>query len=132
MIVIIPTFVALILYIIIYKYVRSSSLRVIPSIEASGNDPNHPRALKIPRRDTQLLQRMIFMFTIFIGGWSPLYISAIVLPDFPFTLLIYASFTLLAKLSLLVDVISLYLHNPQIRRFLQNVLFKCSLTEQDI
>lgn len=132
MIVLIPTFASVVLYVLIYQHVRSSSRRVLPSIEISRIDSNYPKIFRIPRRDTQLLRRMIVMFVIFIGGWSPLYISAIILPDISSTFLTFASFTLLAKFSLLVDIINLYLHNPQIARYLRNVLFKCSFTQHDI
>lgn len=129
MLVIAPTMINLIIYIIIFNYVRSSSHRVHPSVQNTGNDVNNQQPRRMSRRDNQLIRRMVIMFS-FIGGWSPIYIFLIITPDYFFTLVLSSCFIFLAQLCLLFDVINLYVHNSELRKYLQNIIFKCSNTEQ--
>lgn len=131
MIVISPTVVGVILHIIILNHVRSSTLRVNPSVHITENDvQNSQQQQRLNRRDNQLIRRMILMFCIFVGGWSPLYIYCIIIPDFSFTLLLSSIFTLWAKLCLLIDIINLYIYNYQLTKYLLHLVIKCSQIEQ--
>ena len=122
MIVISPTLIALVLHVIIYKYVRSSTRRVNPTVQTTDNDLHTVQN----RRDSHLLRRMMIIFGIFVGGWSPLYIYSIIIPDFSFALLPSSLLTCLAKLCLLTDIISLYIYNQPLRKYLLNLICKCS------
>jgi len=131
MIVIIPILISLVLHAIIYNYVRSSTRRVQPLVQIVENDVNnHHQQQRINHRDSQLILRMIILFCIFVGGWSPLYIYTIIIADFSVTLPLSSFFTLLAQLGLLINIIYLYLYNHKLRKYLQDIIFKCSHIEQ--
>lgn len=69
---------------------------------------------------------MIFMFCLFVGGWSPVCIHSIVtavLDYYDTTLSILA---LIAELSLLCCVVNLYVYNHDLRLYLKNQLVKFS------
>jgi hypothetical protein len=104
MIVITPVLIDIIIYIIIFNHVRSSSHRVQPSIQIRGNNTNNHRQQRMSRRDNHLIRRMIVMFSIFVGGWSPIYIYLIIIPDYFFTSLLSAVFILVAQLCLLIYI----------------------------
>jgi hypothetical protein len=130
MIIIIPILIGLILHIIIFNHVRSSTRRVQPSAQTPENDANNQQQQRTNHRDSQLIRRMIIMFGILVVGWSPLHIYTIIIPDFSITLPLSSCFTLLAQLCLLINIINLYLYNHQLRKYLQNLIFKCSHLEQ--
>ena len=120
MIAIIPSLIYLITNIIIFKYACSSSNRVQkPSTIPSNNLQQH-----INRRDMHLLRHMIIMFCIFIGGWSPLYIYMIIVDVIDPTLVVASLLILLTEMSLLVDIIDLFLYNHELRKYLRNKIFK--------
>lgn len=129
MLVICPILTSLILHIIIYNYVRSSSRRVNPNIQVSEIGIQNIPHRRLSRRDGHLIRRMILMFCIFIGGWSPLYIYCIIIPDFSFTLLLSTIFTFWAKSCLLIDIINLYIYNQELTKFIINFIFRCSQIE---
>jgi hypothetical protein len=128
MIVIIPSFICFISHIIILIYVRSSSRRVQPSFQITTNHLNNYQQQGINRRDKHPLRHMFIMFSIFVGGWSPIYIHTMIIPGTSLVLLVPSLLTLLAKLSLLFDIINLFIYNHELRKYLQNVIFKCSAT----
>ena len=126
MIVINPVLIGIIIHTIIFNYVHSSSRRIQPSTHISGNDANHPQPQRINRRDTHLIRHIIVMFSMFLAGWSPIYIFLIIIPDFFFTLLLSSCLILLAQLCVLFDIINLYAYNHELRKYLQNTIFKCN------
>ena len=125
MIVILPSMTCLALNLLIFRYVRSSSHRVQPvscvTQDESANNP--PR--RINRRDLHLIRHIIIMFCIFIGGWAPVYIFATVVTNLSFDALSICALIALAEVSLLADVINLYVYNHELRRHLINKICQC-------
>jgi hypothetical protein len=120
MIVVVPLIICFINNTIIFNYVRASTNRVQPL--AVDTKKNQHQATN--RRDLYLLRHMIIMFCIFVGGWSPIYIYAILVSDVLFTSLIVSLLFLLAEVFLLFDIIDLFLYNHELRRYLLDKIFK--------
>ena len=78
--------------------------------------------MRLTRRDIRLLRQMLLMFAIFVGGWGPLYIHAIVTKDAPVNLLVVRSLSLVAAMSLLADVVYLFLYNHRMSQYVKHVL----------
>jgi hypothetical protein len=117
-IVIIPGLICLILNMIIFNYVRTSTNRIQP-ISTTVTNNQH-----INRRDKHLLRHIIIMFCIFVGGWSPIYIYQLVNSTFSNSL--YFSFMILAEVSLLLDITNLFIYNHELRKYFQDKIFKCT------
>lgn len=125
--VIVPSLVSLIINLIIFKSVRQSSHRVQAQSQiTNGEDaPTISRAKTISRRDLHLLRHILVMFCIFIGGWSPVSIYAVVVPLASWTSLELSLLILLAECSVIADVINLFIYNHEVRGRLKTRIFKC-------
>lgn len=117
MCVIIPMLICLNNNILIFRYVRSSTSRV----QSLAIAPKGRRKSPIGRRDLHLLRHMIVMFCIFVGGWSPIAIYSI-MSHYNASSIVRVLFTLLAELSLLLDVGNLFLYNRGLRRCFRSEL----------
>lgn len=94
-------------------YARRSTRRV------HSNDEQRSGIVVLSQRDTHLLKHMIFMFVIFFCGWVPLYIIAVINWNgtaIPYVL--HHVLTILPTLSLLFDVVNLFVYNHELRRYL--------------
>jgi hypothetical protein len=100
---------------IIFNYVRSSTNRVQPSSMTVTN------AQHINRRDKHILRHIIIMFSIFVGGWSPVYIYSLVRSTLSAS--VYFSLMILAEVSLLLDIIDLFIYNHELRKYFQDKIF---------
>ncbi|UJR21680.1 hypothetical protein I4U23_024757 [Adineta vaga] len=120
LIVIIPALICLVINILIFQHVRSSTNRVQPSF-TTGNENQY---LQINRRDLYLLRHMIISFCIFLGGWSPVYLYNVIVFEPSFVSIISSICVLLAELSLLLDIIDLYLYNHELRRYFREKLYQ--------
>jgi hypothetical protein len=118
-IVFIPLVIFCINNIIIFRYVRSSTNRVKPSSAIVQTNQHQP----ITRRDLHLLRHMIIMFCIFVGGWAPVYIYAIISLQLDSNLMA-ASFTVLSQLSLFLNITNLFLYNHELRRYFREKIFR--------
>ncbi|CAM4789098.1 unnamed protein product [Rotaria magnacalcarata] len=120
MVVIFPSCVSLIANGIIFNLVHSSSRRILPHREISSTSIINLRRRKLSHRDIYLLKHMIFMLVVYIGGWGPIYIVA-VLNNQP-----YSSSTtqnllfVLAEISTLCNIADLFLYHRAVRRYLLN------------
>jgi hypothetical protein len=119
-VVIVPSLICLIINIIIFSYVRSSTKRVNPSSATTiASSP-----LCINRRDLRLLRHMIVMLCIFVGGWAPSYVYSFVAKT-TFNNTVFLILIVLAELSITVDIINLFLYNHDLRRYLIARIFLC-------
>ena len=125
MIVILPSVICLALNLVIFRYVRSSSHRIQPVSHITQDESVNHQPQRINRRDIHLLRHIIFMFCVFIGGWAPVYIFATIITNLPFDALSICALIVLAELSLLVNVINLFVYNHELRRHLFNKICKC-------
>lgn len=67
----IPSSLMMIFNLLIYIYVRTSSRRIYP-IGTNGNNPIIQNT-----RDIYLVKHMLFIFVVFVVGWSPAFILAL-------------------------------------------------------
>ena len=132
MVVIAPSIVGLSNYLLIFFHVFSSTRRThtaVPAISTLAPDVNpHPRTRMNPR-DRHLLQHVLVMFSIFVGGWTPVFLLSIVSPDFSFDTMGISLTALLTQLSLLCIVIDLFVFNHELSKTLKHILLHCSLRE---
>ncbi|UJR37556.1 hypothetical protein I4U23_030257 [Adineta vaga] len=124
-IIIIPVLLYIIINVIIFKYVQSSTRRIQPRTETMVVDNNSVQQLKLNRRDIHLLRHMIIMFFVFVIGWCPIYITTVVNAHIPVDLLILKILSLLAEISLFCNVIDLFLYSHDLRQFLKSMVMPC-------
>jgi len=98
---------------IIFKSTRRSTRRVQP---ANGENAQAPA---LSHRDARLLKHMIFLFTVFICGWTPIYIIIIIdwngIAVSPIVLQVFLT---VPVASVFIDVTDLFLYNHELRRYL--------------
>ncbi|CAF1303882.1 unnamed protein product [Adineta steineri] len=121
MVVIIPSIICLMNNMMIFKYARSSTNRIQTSLEGAKNNAQQRQHLS--RRDLHLLRHMIVMFCIFVVGWSPIYLYAIIAVQFSFSSIILSMFIISALLSVLVVISNLFLYNHELRRYYREKIY---------
>ncbi len=124
-IIVVPASVCVVINIIIFKYVQSSSRRIQPVSRTTITNHNHGQKPKINRRDIHLLRHMIIMFFVFIVGWVPIYITSIIQLQTSVSTLTLRILSLLAGISLLCDMIDLFLYSHELRQYLQRTFLPC-------
>jgi len=118
-IIIIPMTICIVINTIIFKYVQNSTHRIQPSVD------NHDQSTKLSRRDIHLLRHMIIMFLVFIIGWGPIYFTSIIMNYIPVSTLTLRILSLLAEISLLCDIIDLFLYSHELRQYFQRTFLAC-------
>jgi len=78
-IIVVPVSVCVVINIIIFKYVQSSSRRIQTISQATIANHSSDQEPKLSRQDIHLLRHMIIMFFVFIVGSSPIYITSLIL-----------------------------------------------------
>ena len=99
--VIVPSLINTIVNIRIFAYVRSSSRRVRPQTVTVISNTINPQEPRISRREISLLRQMIFMFSMFVGGWTPIYLTVLIFNFIPFNLMIFRLTVVFGDLCLL-------------------------------
>ena len=82
---------------------------------------NQAQASVLNERDKRLLKHMIFMFSVFFVGWVPLYIISVINwngDGFPYIAL--HAVEILPVVTLLIDVLNLFLYNYDLRNYFTN------------
>ena len=96
--------------------VRASTCRVhamtIPSSTALNVILQHPR-------DGRLLKHMLFNITIFISGWTPIYVVAVFDTAQRVSPMVYELLKSLPILSSVINVIDLFWYNHGLRKYLK-------------
>lgn len=82
----------------------------------------HRHQQKISRRDIALLKQMLFMFTMFILGWTPIFLINMIGTVQRIPSLIVTIFVYISDVCLLSLIINLLMCNYEIRRVLFNVV----------
>jgi len=127
MIVIIPSLLCIIINGLIFIHVHASSHRVQPqntTTQTINNNTIHQQS-KINRRNIHLLRHMLFMFCMFIGGWGPIHIAAIIMNYININVLIMRILSIIAEISMLCNVVDLFVYNRKLRHYLKNIMLKC-------
>jgi hypothetical protein len=102
--------------ILIFKYTHQSSRRIQANI-SSGR-------IILNNRDIRVLKHMIIMFVIFLIGWSPIYILVCIDINHIVPLIVYRILSILPALSLLGDIIDLFLFNYQLRSYFRQLFIR--------
>jgi uncharacterized membrane protein (DUF106 family) len=120
-----PLLINIILNSIIFVYVRSSSLRIHPQTSGPLTSVTNNQQPRITRRDISMLRQMIFMFSMFIGGWTPAFVTSIIdtLDDVDF--LIVTITIIFSELCVLGIIINLFVYNHGLREYLANKFRVC-------
>lgn len=118
-ILIIPVMIVLICNLRIFLFVHRSSQRV--HTEGRGNNVSQAR-------DVRLIKTMIVTFTVFVVGWTPLFLEQTFSESFKISSTGNTIFQVLPPLSMLCDVILLMYTNQPIRLFLwQLIMRRCQV-----
>ena len=122
---ILPSLINVILNLLIFSYVRSSTRRINPQANIGSVSGINNQQIEISRRDTLLLRQMVFMFTMFIGGWTPVFILNILsqLIDFDFKIVQIA--VIFSQLCVLGIVANLFMYNHELKQYLINKIRGC-------
>ncbi len=100
---------------IIFIYARRSTRRVRQTNGESANTPI------LSQRDAHLLKHMIFMFAVFVCGWTPPYmIRAVTVSVSGFSPIVMQIFYMIPVACILIDIIDLFLYNHELRKYLTN------------
>lgn len=81
--------------------------------------------MQFNRRDLHLFRHMVFMLSIFVIGWSPIYILLSIQDQFTIDPVLVIFLTVLCQVALLCDIIELYVYNRELRNFYRALLCGC-------
>jgi hypothetical protein len=123
--VIIPSVVNIIVNILIFADVRASSRRIQPQKVNTVMNSTQIQRVKMNRRDISILKQMIFVFLIFMGGWSPIYFTILLNQFIHLNPLVFDFTELFGELCLLSVVLYLYIDNFELRQYLFNKIRCC-------
>ena len=76
----------------------------------------------VNNRDIRVTKRMIILLSLFLLGWSPVYILLTIQNSYTMSVEILK---LLAELSLLAEVINLFLYNQKVSLYLKDKFLHC-------
>ncbi|CAF1117119.1 unnamed protein product [Adineta steineri] len=122
---ILPSLINIILNIIIFSHVRSSARRIHPQAISALTSDVTAQQPKISRREISLLRQMIFMFLMFIGGWTPVYIVNILDAATDLNFMIVQIAVIFSQICVLGIVINLFIYNHELRQYLSNKIRVC-------
>ncbi|CAF1363246.1 unnamed protein product [Adineta steineri] len=120
MVVPVPTLINTALNTGIFLYVRSSTRRIQPQTMNVFTTGSINRQPIISRRDIALMKQMIYMFTMFIGGWTPPYLILIIVTLSGNTTVVFYALVVWAELIVLGININLFKCNHDLREYLLN------------
>lgn len=106
---IIPTALFLVINTFILIHAHSSHGRVAPTNTANGIS-------LVNNRDIRVTKRMIILLSLFLLGWSPVYILFTIQNSYSVWVEILK---LLAEFSLLAEVVNLFLYNRKVSLYLK-------------
>lgn len=110
----------------IFRHVRASTNRLHPqSISIATSNTSRSSVEKISRRDLHLLRHIVLMLLIFLIGWTPIYTIAVLLNYMTISTDILRIFSLFAQLSILCDIVDLFVYNEPLRNCFRTIFVPC-------
>jgi hypothetical protein len=97
---------------LICSCIYSSTRRIIPAENTTTT-----RNVLLTNRDSRVLKHMIFMFSIYTAGWTPIYVCIVTKPQW-FNFLIFDFMELMPQFSMLIDIVDLFIYNHRLRNYL--------------
>ena len=125
MVSLVPAFICVTAYVLIFKHVRSSTRRIQPHTQTTQTSGTNMARPKLSRRDIHLLRHMIFIVGLFVMGWGFVNnvgtVNAYRQHDANLTN-IAVLFSQLSSLSIIID---LFLYNHELCQYLWDRLKAC-------
>ena len=116
---IVPSILNAMLNSAIFRKVSLSSQRLISELKKSSS----MEALN--NRDVSLLKHMIFLHIIFVIGWAPIAFIPILELFITIPHLIALLLRVLPSISLLINIVDLYVYNHELRQYFREDFLKC-------
>ena len=114
---ILPTIVNVVLNTLIVFHVRSSTRRVhVQMISTTNSNANNQHAV-VSHRDLALLRHMIFMFSMFVGGWTPVMIINILNTTMDFDFKFVQICVIFSQVCVLGIAVCLFIYNRELRKY---------------
>lgn len=118
MIILLPSSIKGIFNVLIFLHVRASTrrIRAVTTVDL----PHLPPLNQQSTRDIRLLKHILFMFIIFVAGWTPIYLMPIFGKDQFENSWLPTALQVLPVISALITVLDLFWYNYDLRRCLQD------------
>jgi hypothetical protein len=132
--VVLPSLINTILNILIFLHVRASTRRILAdtksvSINVTSQQQPQQQQLQsisvISHRELVMLRQMIFIFIVFITGWSPVFVITIIRHFVSFDTMFTSMAAILSQLCILTIIFNLFLYNHELRDFLLSKFRQC-------
>lgn len=124
--IIVPSLVILVLNLCIFKHVHFSSRRIHGQRDTNATSMTIViNQTRISRRDLYLLRHTIFMFIIFIVGWTPIFALVAIDYDGNVIPLVYTLLQILAVIASFCCTLDLFLYNHELRRHIKSKFCLC-------
>ena len=117
--------ICLIIYLMIFHYIRSSTHRIQPHSQSTQTNGTHIPRPKISRRDAHLLRHMVFILILFVIGWGFINILNVVTSYTRFNANLTTIAVLFSEISSLSIIFDLFLYNHGLRQYLRDKLMPC-------
>ncbi|CAF3816111.1 unnamed protein product [Adineta steineri] len=130
LVIVVPSMITIVLNALIFLHVRSSTRRVQPhTMSTTTNGVMMNQKTRVGRREIALLRHMIFIFSIFLIGWSPIYLVNVINQFITVATIPNGSSILLCEVALISLIINLFMCNHQLRQYLSNKIRVCFIHE---
>jgi hypothetical protein len=122
-IVVLPSIVTIVFNSMIFFFVRSSTRRVhatatAPTSSVVKTNLQHAR-------DMYLLKHMVFIFIVFLIGWTPIYIESAIDFSRGASSWLFLLLQMLPVFSTLINILDLFMYNHDLRQYLKEQIIKC-------
>jgi hypothetical protein len=101
---------------VLYSTRRVHALAIATSSDAKSNHQN--------TRDIHLLKHMLFIFVVFLMGWTPIYMLPMLKLNEEVTIWVSQFLRLLPVISSIIIVLDLFMYNHDLRQYLKERLLK--------
>ena len=118
--VVVPLSINITLNVLILVHVRSSTRRVQTRSTDTSSRINNNQQVKITRRDISLMKHMIFMFSMFIIGWTPVLIIYLINIIFGVLNVTIHIAVICSQVCMGGIVVNLFAYNHEMKQYLSN------------
>jgi hypothetical protein len=131
LIVVLPSILTIVFNSMIFFFVRSSTRRVHAIATATATSTATATAFSVANknlqhaRDMYLVKHMVFIFIVFLIGWTPLYFVSAIYFSGGVPTWVYYLLEMLPVLSTLINILDLFMYNRDLRQYLKERIFKC-------
>lgn len=98
-----------------------SSQRLISGVKSLSLESLNSKNLQ--NRDVALLKHILFLHIIFVLGWAPIALTPVIELFIKIPHLVYLFVRLLPSMSLLINILDLYVYNHELRQYFQEQFF---------